>query len=396
MDVGELRLVAETTADIAAADDLDAALRALLHGTRTLTNAELACVRLLATPGVFLGDVRLYSCQDTEPATWTEAQNAAGSLTVTVLETSHGLYTSTIQPLAALGGPQTQLTVAYPGMASGLIVPLRAGGQLIGTLHAIARSADAFSTTMLVPLQVLADHAGGAVARARLVTAERVTREWLTAALRASNTLVFSYGLDGRIDRVDGDVAGFIGHPREAVLGQLVLDLVHSSNRDVVAAKVAARLAGERSPIVYETVLLHASGEGIPVLLATGPRLEDGRVVGGAGAATNLSVLRRLEAERDAALAVQARAEGAIATGRSVAHELGSPLTTMLNLAALLADTPGLSQDVCQDLRLIESEAVRAGALLQRFGAITRYEEMHTPTGPQLDVRRASQTATPT
>jgi len=42
------------------------------------------------------------------------------------------------------------------------------------------------------------------------------------------------------------------------------------------------------------------------------------------------------------------------------------------------------------DLQAVLHELSRAADLLHQFGRIARYEEMPTPIGPQLDVRKAS------
>jgi signal transduction histidine kinase len=103
--------------------------------------------------------------------------------------------------------------------------------------------------------------------------------------------------------------------------------------------------------------------------------------------------MKQVQAELDRALAFQARAEGAVRTGRAVGHELGSPLGTIVGLASLLLADARLPADVLEDLRTLSAEAERAGELLHRFAGLTRYEEMPTPVGPQLDVHRATDQA---
>jgi hypothetical protein len=49
-----------------------------------------------------------------------------------------------------------------------------------------------------------------------------------------------------------------------------------------------------------------------------------------------------------------------------------------------------LPDDVRSDLQAVLHELSRAADLLHQFGRIARYEEMPTPIGPQLDVRKAS------
>jgi signal transduction histidine kinase len=120
------------------------------------------------------------------------------------------------------------------------------------------------------------------------------------------------------------------------------------------------------------------------VLTATGAHR------GAAGVVTNLQRIAEVQAELQRALALKARAEGAVRTGRAVGHELGSPLASIMGLVSLLVDDPRLPADVVYDLRLMGAEADRAAELLRHFASIARYAEMPSPAGPQLDVRRAA------
>lgn len=391
--IRELATVADTTAAIAAAPGLEEALRALIDGMRALTGAASGGVRLLAGAGL-TGPCRLYAWHGDERYEWLAVDNVEGSNTVRVLTNLHGEYTADVlvdhlhDDLIAREADAT----THPARSS-LIVPIRSGGRVIGTLHADSLQQNAFGSELLVPLQVLADQAGGAVARAQLLDLERNVRERLAAALVASSTLVYTSQLDGTIDAVEGNVESLVGFSADELVGRPILDLVHPDARAACASLVEPWRRDTREVRRIETAVVHGSGRSVPVLIATGPRREDGHIVGSAGAITDLSAIKQLQAERDAALEAHARADGAVRTGRAVAHELGSPLSTMLALTELLVDDPRLPEDVNNDLLALRGEADRAASLLHKFGRIARYEEMTTPAGPQLDVGRAAREA---
>lgn len=391
--IRELAIVADTTAAIAAARGLEEALRALIRGMHELTGAGSGGVRLL-TGGGFVGPCRLYAWHGDDRYEWQPAENVEWSNTVRVLTNLHGEYTPDVLAGLPYDNPADReaYAAAHPARSS-LIVPIRAGGRVIGALHADSRQPNAFGGELLVPLQVLADQAGGAVARAQLLDLERSARERLAAALVASSTVVYTCHVDGTIDAVEGSPEAIVGFSAAELVGRHVLDLVHPAEREGCARLLEQWTVESQEVRRAETVLLHRSGRPVPVLIATGPRLEDGRLAGSAGAITDLSTVKQLQAERDAALEAHARADGAVRTGRAVAHELGSPLSTVLALTELLVDDPRLPDDVNVDLHSLRGEADRATRLLHKFGRIARYEEMTTPAGPQLDVGRAAREA---
>jgi len=87
---------------------------------------------------------------------------------VQALERGRGIYSEDLTSPTTIGdfAGSAALLIARPG--SSLIVPLRAGERSIGTLHADSEQTAAFNESLLVPLQVLADHAAGAVQQAQL------------------------------------------------------------------------------------------------------------------------------------------------------------------------------------------------------------------------------------
>ncbi|HEY8742340.1 MAG TPA: GAF domain-containing protein [Chloroflexota bacterium] len=260
----QLLLLAETSAAIGATEDLEQALRALLGGMARLTGADSGGLRLLAEADPLVAPHRLFFWVSGDTYIWREMKLPLGPNTRRAVLFGEAVYTPDLLPLMEAGDAVAAIAVQDDGLRSSLIVPLRAGGRVIGTLHADSRRPNAFHAALLIPLQLLADHTAGAVERTRLAEAERLGR------------------------------------------------------------------------------------------------------------------------------AAQLRAEAAIRTARAVTHELGSPIGAALGLVELLTAAPRLPGDVQRDLQAALHELIRAADLLKGLGRIERYEEMASPIGPQLDIRRAT------
>jgi PAS domain S-box-containing protein len=271
-----------------------------------------------------------------------------------------------------------------------VLTPIKFGDEAIGVFSAVWTDREEASAEDLTLLRLLAEQAGGAVARARLVEAARLAQEQLATGLRNSGTVAYTYDAEGFLDSVVGDVLGVTGWTPDELLGQPILEFTDHMDQARMRELIVRRLHGDNEAWQVETFFRQRSGKVIPVLVAGGPRMVEGRTAGGAGVLTNLQRFAEVQAELQRALASKARAEGAVRTGRAVGHELAGPLASIMGLVSLLVDDPRLPADVVYDLRLMGTEVDRAAELLRHFASITRYAEMPTPAGPQLDVRRAA------
>jgi signal transduction histidine kinase len=181
-------VIAAATAAIAAAPELDAALRALLDGVQALTGATAGAVRLPSTPGT-VGPGRAYRWFGGERYEWQDVETLSGSVTAEVLANGLGRYVPDNAAIAATGDPGATLALRSFGVRSSLIVPLRAAGATEGTVHANSDRPNAFRAEQIGILQVLADHAGAAVERVRMLAETRAEvgrRAVAEEALRAS------------------------------------------------------------------------------------------------------------------------------------------------------------------------------------------------------------------
>jgi GAF domain-containing protein len=196
----ELRLVAATAASMAAAPDLDTALRALLGGLAALTDAEAGSVRLPRDADFEIGPCRVVRWRGGDVHGWHDAEIVAGSVSARVLTSGRGEYVPDLGAAAEAGVPGAASATHY-GVRSTLVVPLHVAGRTIGTLHANAPSANAFDPTRLVPMQVLADYAAGAVAQARLRDAAEASAR-LDGALKTARMV--GHELNNKLAIVSG------------------------------------------------------------------------------------------------------------------------------------------------------------------------------------------------
>ena len=271
-----------------------------------------------------------------------------------------------------------------------VLTPIRHAGETIGVFSAVWTEREETTEDDLAMLRLMAEQAGGAVARARLLEELGAAQGRLGAALRVSGAVLYSYDAEGRLDAVQGDIQALLGWSEGELLGRSVLEFGGLEDSAEARAWVEARLHGDATTTRYETVLRHRSGRPVPVLILRAPRYVEGALAGGAGALLDLSALRRAQQERAAALALVARAEGAVRTGRAVVHQLASPLGAALGLAELLGGDADLPGHALADVAALREQLLRMGELLHRFGRIARYEETASPAGPQLDLERAS------
>ena len=206
-----LAIVAQTTAAIAAAPDLEQALRMLIAGMQRLTDADSGGVRLLNEADRTAAGCRLLFWRGDDTYEWQELAGESGTNVDAVVSTGIPQYSDDLASLAEGGDALAAAAQYHDGLGSSLIVPLRSQGHVIGTLHADSHGSGAFRAELLLPLQVLADHAGGAVARTqaegrRREITERVvqtlahvgaaagTEEALDALLRGAITLLRGAG----------------------------------------------------------------------------------------------------------------------------------------------------------------------------------------------------------
>lgn len=239
---------------------------------------------------------------------------------------------------------------------------------------------------------------------ARMVTAERVItlhrrREALLRLARHVATAtepaaLFSTLLDEAL-RLSGLEAGFVSQvadQNETVVAQHLIDLdegsagpLLSTMREVAAIAAAQRRPGIDGsciavPLVHEGQLLGT--------LTLGTR--DKRRTFSREEAESLETMGTLCAAALAALE-RARLEGVLLAARTAQHELNNRLGVVLGYAEMLAEYPGLSENMAELVNEIVSGAKDLAETVDQLRRVTRIRETPRPslTGPTLNLHES-------
>jgi len=187
-------------------------------------------------------------------------------------------------------------------------VPLQVEDRVIGVLEAVDTAPGRFDHRDLRLLEALASFAANAIQNARLyeqAELEIAERQRAEEALRKSQerfqTVVgtINEGLmimdeAGHFTYVNDRACEMLGYTRDELLGTHHLDVVAEEHRQRHAQRFVDRKRGE--PEVYETLLRRRDGEGLPVILAGSPLIDqDGVFRGTVGTFTDITERKRAE-----------------------------------------------------------------------------------------------------
>lgn len=376
-----LRSVLATTGAVAAAEDLDGALRALLAGVQELTGATQGSVRLPIDGPV--GPCRVYRRWSDQRFSWHDSENLPDTATVRVLLSGRSAYVSDNAEVAASGDVGARKAMNDWGTRSSLIVPLRVGNHTIGSLHANSTEPGAFDEAQLLPLQILGDHAGAVVEAARRLDDARRARDELAAVIDATEDRINVYDVSGRLVHANrtarerhlarfGRVPGSIQEYQ-----QLLSDSQPAGVRP--PHLVAEEALAGRSVAEVQEVVGPQGPEKLHV--ATAPIRDEAGVVRGA------VVVSRDITDLDRAIADRARLDGAIKTVRLVAHQLNGKLALVVGSADLLPPLLSPARELVDD---IVAAANDAAAILERLQRIVRFEETEVAGFKVLDLDAAT------
>jgi DNA-binding response OmpR family regulator len=239
---------------------------------------------------------------------------------------------------------------------------------------------------------------------ARMVTAERVTtlhrrREALLRLARhvataTEPTTLFATLLDEAL-RLTGLEAGFVtelADDRESVVAQKLVGVSHAEAGALlgVMRDVASVAAAQRRPEIdgscIAVALIH-EGQLLGTL-ALGTR--DTRRAFSREEAESIETMGTLCAAALAALE-RARLEGVLLAARTAQHELNNRLGVVLGYAEMLAEYPGLPENMNELVAEIVSGAKDLAETVDQLRRVTRIRETPRPslTGPTLNLHES-------
>jgi len=136
--------------------------------------------------------------------------------------------------------------------ASGMVVPLRRGNQVVGLLSVQSRRAGAYGKQDLETLEMLAGQCAGALERVRVEEALRESQRRFRDLFENSPDAIFVEDLKGNVLDVNLAASLLHGIPREQLIGKNAMELVPPNRRqearrdfDKLASGKISRIEGE-------------------------------------------------------------------------------------------------------------------------------------------------------
>jgi PAS domain S-box-containing protein len=175
------------------------------------------------------------------------------------------------------------------------------------------------------------------------------------------------------------------------VLGQPVMDLIAPEHREMVAARVGARLRGEPIPATVEMEVLRRDGSRFWIgATATAVEWEG-------GPATLVSFIDISERQRREAAEREAESLRSVTKlANAAAHEINNPLTVVGGNLQLLSERLGDRPDLARYFERGERAVRQIADMISHMTRITRLTPLtglDTGGVPTLDLRRSSEPA---
>ena len=149
--------------------------------------------------------------------------------------------------------------------ASGMMVPMRRGQQVVGLLSVFCRRAGAYGKCDLETLEMLAGQSSGALERVHVEEALRESQRRFRDLFENSPDAIFVEDLKGTVLDVNMAASVLHGIPREQLIGKNAIDLVPPNRRDDARKDFDKLVGGKISRLESESLI--AGGRITPVEL---------------------------------------------------------------------------------------------------------------------------------
>ncbi|NUP11917.1 MAG: PAS domain S-box protein [Polyangiaceae bacterium] len=193
----------------------------------------------------------------------------------------------------------------------------------------------------------------------------RSQKDWLASAVESSDDAIVTKTLQGIVVTWNRGAERLFGYLAEEMVGRQILSIFPPDRLDEEELFLGRMRRGERVES-YETIRIRKDGTPLDVSVSLSPiRDDDGRIVGVAKIARDISERKRNQREREQLLRrEQAALSESLAAHRSkdeflamASHELRTPINAILGWARMIEGS-GRGRDVAKEVGIIVRNAV--------------------------------------
>lgn len=201
--------------------------------------------------------------------------------------------------------------------------------------------------------------------RARAVALERLETRYSRLTDSAEDAIA-TMDEEGHFTSVNRALEKVSGRPRSALIGTHFVELLRPAERAEMWRVFAATMGGERTK--REVRFTRPDGAQRVAMVFANPLIEDGRVTGVLAVARDVTDERMLHEQ--VARQEKLAALGELVSG--VAHEINSPLQSILAQAQLIEQGAGASAETLEAAQNVANEAKRASRIVNKLLTFAR------------------------
>ncbi len=323
----------------------------------------------------------------------------AGLAELEVGEGFNGRVAQTGEPLLVEDASEdprlTREVVRQEGIRAEIIVPLKAKGNIVGTLTGATRQIRQFLNQEVELLAAIGNQVGMAIENARAYQKERKATQQALASERryreifeSAHDAIWIHDSHGNIIAANKATEELTGHKVEELLKMNVRDFLAEDGLSLARQVRRKLFMGERIEEPYEQRLIRSDGNERVVKLTTNLIRENGKLKGFLNIARDVTKEKEMQdklsrAYQDLSDSHQRlkesqeqliQAEKLTSLGQlaaSIAHEVNNPLSGVLTYAQLLARkirSDNITKEVALDyLSKMETELVRSTKLIRHL-----------------------------
>ncbi len=240
-------------------------------------------------------------------------------------------------------------------LGSVIVIPLYYGGDMFGTLTAINYTEEPqFGTEDLALLRAMSSQI--AIAISNFQRSEEMARlkEFNESIVQGVGEAILIEDNRGFLTFANPAAENLLGYTQEELIGQHWSKFFSEEEVERISSQETNPIS--TLPLHYETLLKHKQGQFIPAIVSIAPLRQEGKNVGVLAAFTDITELKKAEETlRQRSFELELQNAELDAFAHTVAHDLRSPLTTVVGFSDLLATR---FEDLSEDRRQYGLQAI--------------------------------------